>query len=259
MQKLYEIPLLYDIAFRRPAVGYHVDGLIECHRRFRKDYQLERVLELAAGPGRHSLEFAARNYKSAVLDYAADMCRYASALAKQNSVPLDVFQANMRDFAIPHKYDLAMILLNSIGHLYTDDDLLKHLFAVWRHLNVNGLYIIEAHYPPWTNRDSLHAASWHLEMPELQMRVDFGRSDDQFDQDMHIRKVFVHIVGQLREEPVDFQDYLTIRSWSGEALEHVIRKSAAFEIVCKLGELNPDTAFKEHDAERLVYVLRRLD
>jgi SAM-dependent methyltransferase len=259
MQKLYKIPLLYDLAFRRPLVGHHVDGLIECHRRFRKNHQLERVLELAAGPGRHSLEFAGRNYKSAVLDSAADMCRYASDLAKRNSVSLDVFQANMRDFAIPHKFDLAMILLNSIGHMYTDDDLSRHLSAVWRHLNESGLYVIEAHYPPWTDRTSLHAASWIVEMQGLQMRVDFGSADDEFDQDRHIRKVFVHIVGELRGEPINFQDYLTVRSWSGEALEEVIRESEAFEIVCKLGALNPDTEFDEHESQRLVYVLRRLD
>jgi SAM-dependent methyltransferase len=259
LQKLYEIPMLYDIAFRRNAVSYHVDGLIECHQRFRKEHHLERIIEFASGPSRHALEFARRNYKAAALDYASDMCQYAAGLAKQLEVQLDVYQGNMRDFTIPNKYDLAMTLLNSIGHLYTAADLEKHLFSVWRHLNVDGLYVIEAHYPHWTTQESLQAASWTVEMRELRLRVDFGTPEDEFDPEMRIRKLFVHIHGQWRGEPIDFNDYLTIRSWSGEALEAVIHESQAFEIVRKLGALDSNTKFNPDESQRLVYLLRRLE
>ncbi|CAN5652755.1 hypothetical protein BH10CYA1_BH10CYA1_15120 [soil metagenome] len=259
MPKLYEIPFLYDLAFRRIGVNYLVDYLIETHKRFRPDYQLQNVLELASGPSRHALEFAHRNYAAAVVDNSADMCRYAAALAKDNSLTLNVYTANMRDFTIPDKYDLAMILLNSIGHLYTASDLRSHLFAVSRHLNDGGLYVIEAHFPNWTDRASLKRSSWLVEMKELNLRVDFGTTDDDFDLDMMIRKVGLHIFGELRGETVDFKDHLVIRSWSAEALEAVILETEAFEIVAKLGSLDPDTPFNPDLSQRLVYVLKRLD
>ncbi len=259
MPKLYEIPFLYDLAFRRTGVGYLVDYLIESHKRFRPDHQLQNVLELASGPSRHALEFAHRDYFTAVVDNSTDMCRYAAALAKENSLTLNVYSANMRDFTIPNKYDLAMILLNSIGHLYTVSDLRSHLFAVSRHLNEGGLYVIEAHFPNWTDRTSLKTSSWSVEMKEVNLRVDFGTPDDDFDLDMLIRNVGLHIYGELRGEAVDFKDTLMLRSWSAEALEEVIRESEAFEIVAKLGSLDPDAPFNPDVSQRLVYVLKRLD
>lgn len=259
MPKLYEIPFLYDIAFRRLGIESHVDALIECHKRFRPDHALGNVLELAAGPSRHALEFASRNYSASVVDNSTDMCRYAAALAKENELALNVFQANMRDFTIPNKYDLAMILLNSIGHMYTANDLRSHLFAVWRHLNTDGLYVIEAHFPNWIDRTCLKTSSWHIEMRELRLRVDFGTPDDDFDLDMLIRKLKLHVYGQLRGEEVDFEDYLTIRSWSSDALEDVIHESEVFQVVAKLGALDPDDPFNADESLRLVYVLKRLD
>ncbi|MBS1956532.1 MAG: class I SAM-dependent methyltransferase [Cyanobacteria bacterium SZAS-4] len=259
MPKLYEIPFLYDLAFRRTGIGPHVDGLIECHKRFRHNHPLRSVLELAAGPSRHALEFVSRNYNAAVVDNCTEMCRYAAALAKENELTLNVFLANMRDYTIPNKYDLAMILLNSIGHLHTASDLRSHLFATWRHLNEDGLYVIEAHFPNWVDRTSLKRSSWLVEMKDLRLRVDFGTPDDDFDLDMLIRKVELHILGDLRGEEIDYQDYLILRSWSASALESVIVESEVFEIVAKLGALNPDIPFDPQESMRLVYVLRRLE
>jgi SAM-dependent methyltransferase len=259
MPKLYEIPFLYDLAFRRTGVNYLVDYLIESHKRFRPEHPLQNVLELASGPSRHALEFAYRNYSAAVVDNSTDMCRYAAALSKENSLTLNVFSANMRDFTIPNKFDLAMILLNSIGHLYTADDLRTHLFAVSRHLNEGGLYVIEAHFPNWTDRTSLKMSSWRVEMKELSLRVDFGTPDDDFDLEMLIRKVGLHIFGELRGEAVDFKDHLVIRSWSAQALEEVVEESEAFKVVAKLGSLDPDSPFNPELSQRLVYVLKRLD
>lgn len=259
MPKLYEIPFLYDLAFRRTGIGFHVDGLIECYKRFGPNRHLQKVLELASGPSRHALEFAHRKYSAAVVDNSSDMCRYAAALAKENDLALDVYQHNMRDFTIPNKYDLAMILLNSIGHMHTASDLRSHLFAVWRHLNEDGLYVIEAHFPNWVDRSSLKTSSWVVELKELSLRVDFGTPDDDFDLDMLIRRLGLHIFGKMRGEPVDFKDHLTIRSWSAEALEEVIHESEVFKIVAKLGALDPDAPFNPAESLRLVYVLKRLE
>lgn len=259
MTKLYEFPFLYDLAFRRAGIGSQVDGLIECHKRFRPEHPLTSVLELASGPSRHALEFAYRKYSAAVVDNCSEMCRYAAALAQENELALNVFLANMRDFTISGKYDLAMILLNSIGHLYTASELRSHLFAIWRHLNDDGLYVIEAHFPNWVDRTSLKTSSWRVEMKELSLRVDFGTPDDDFDLDMLIRKVGLHVSGELRGEKVDYKDNLTIRSWSADALEEVICESEVFEIVAKLGTLDPDIPFNPEESMRLVYVLKRLE
>lgn len=259
MPKLYDIPLLYDLAFRRGAIGNHVDELIECHKRFRPDFQLQNVLELASGPSRHALEFVYRDYLATAVDNSQAMCAYASRLAQENSLTLDVQCKDMRDFAIDGHFDMAMIMLNSIGHIHSAEEFEAHLSAIWKHLNTDGLYVIEVHYPPWTSGESLKKSSWMIEMNEFRLQVDFGTPDDDFDLDKKIRKLALHVFGELRGEPVDFADHLILRSWSADALEASVRSTSLFEVVAKLGAIDPDNKFDPETAERLVYVLRKID
>ncbi|HEY9682249.1 MAG TPA: class I SAM-dependent methyltransferase [Drouetiella sp.] len=259
MTTLYNIPLLYDIAFRRAGLSYQVDGLVEIHQRFRSDHQLQSVLELASGPSRHALEFARRDYDVSVVDNSEAMCEYATKLAQESSLTVDVNCADMRNFEVPGRFDLAMIVLNSIGHIHECDDLTSHLHSVWRQLKPQGLYVIEAHYPPWTSRKSLNMSSWRVEMSELSLRVDFGTSNDEFDLERKVRKLQLHIDGQLRGEPLEFSDYLIIRSWSAEVLESIINESNLFRIETRLSALDLSYPFDAETASRLVFVLKKID
>src|ERR1700749_547632 len=53
----------------------------------------------------------------------------------------------MRDFSLPGPFDLAITMLNSLCHLLTLDDMLRHLTAVGRHLDRDGLNIMELAHP----------------------------------------------------------------------------------------------------------------
>lgn len=257
MPKLYEIPFLYDLAFRRLGIGNHVDALIECHDRLRSEYQLQSILELASGPGRHALEFAYRNYRAAVVDSSQEMCQYAAKIAAGNNLELNVNCLDMRDFSIAEKFDLAMIMLNSIGHVHSTEDLDRHIETVWRHLNPHGLYVIEAHYPPWRDAEALKVSSWKMELNEFQLSIDFGTADDDYDSQTHIRKLKLRIYGRLMNDEIDFSDFLTIRSWSQEDLEKAFERTGLFKIAAKLGSLDLNDVFHPDQAERLVYVLQK--
>ena len=257
MPKLYEIPVLYDLAFRRPNIDHHVKSMIECHRRYRPNHELVNILELAAGPARHALQFSFLGYKSTALDFAPHMCKYAADLAAANALTLNVVQANMKDFAIAGRYDLVMTLLNSIGHVYTERELETHLFCVSKHLNDGGLYIIEAHNPPWTARESISCSSWQIAIGECELQVDFGTDDDEFDQEFQIRKLKLHIHGHIQGKRLEYTDILTLRSWSEHVLDRIFDNHEAVEVVAKLGELNANQPFDQNTSARLVYVLRR--
>ena len=58
------------------------------------------VLELAAGPAEHARELARRGLRATALDWSAAMCGYAAGQAKAAGVPLDVVEADMRDFRV---------------------------------------------------------------------------------------------------------------------------------------------------------------
>jgi SAM-dependent methyltransferase len=259
MHKLYDIPLLYDLAFRRGGISFHVDGLVEIHERFRPHHELLSILELAAGPGRHALEFAQRDYNVSILDNSEAMCSYVTKLAQESSLTIDTNCVDMRNFSIPGSFDLAMIVLNSIGHIHEREHFKTHLHSVWKHLKSEGLYVIEAHYPHWIDRLSLSMSSWRVEMSELSLQVDFGRPDDDFDLERKIRKLKLHVHGELRGEPLEFADYLVIRSWSADAIEEIVSDSKLFKIATKLSALDLSYPFEAETAGRLVFVLKKID
>ncbi|MBS2000179.1 MAG: class I SAM-dependent methyltransferase [Cyanobacteria bacterium SZAS LIN-5] len=259
MTRLYEIPLLYDLAFRRMAITNNVDGLLACHERFGSEHELKNVLELAAGPSRHALEFASRGYLATAIDNSPSMCFYATKLAGDLSVPLNVNNEDMLDFNISENFDLAFILLNSIGHVHTATDLTRHLAAVSRHLSRDGLYVVEAHYPHWSGRESIKQSSWPVELEGIQLNVDFGATDDEFDVDTRVRSLKLHIYGSVMGNSVDLADHLMIRSWSADCFEETVAESGFFEIAAKLSSLDPDQPFNPAEAGRLVYVLKKKD
>ncbi len=81
------------------------------------------------------------------------MCGYAAGQAKAAGVTLDVVEADMRDFRVAGPdgarvlFDAAVTMLNSACHLFTLDDLVRHLTAVRAHLVAGGLYIVELAHP----------------------------------------------------------------------------------------------------------------
>lgn len=257
MSTLYEIPLLYDLAFRRMAIVNNVDGLIACHRRFGCDSELKSVVELAAGPARHALEFACRGYFAAAIDNSQAMCFYASKLAVDLSVPLSVHFEDMLSFNITTQFDLAFILLNSIGHVHTTKDLKNHFAAVSRHLKPGGLYIVEAHYPHWTGPESIKQSSWPVELKGIQLTVDFGAPDDEFNVETRVRNLKLHIYGSVMGNSVDLADHLQIRSWSADCFEEAVAECECFDTVATLSSIDPDLPFNPDEAGRLVYVLKK--
>jgi SAM-dependent methyltransferase len=91
--------------------------------------EVQSVLELAAGPAEHALELARRGLRATALDKSAAMCGFAAARAEGAGLDLGVVEADMRDFKLPDRFDLAITMLNSLCHLFTLDDLLAHLAA----------------------------------------------------------------------------------------------------------------------------------
>src|SRR5262249_3913648 len=145
------VPGIYDEPEYFEAACSYRDVPAEVHALLRwsaKHHQPpSSVLELAAGPAEHARELARRGLQATALDLNPAMCARARALAPAAGVPLTVVQADMRDFSLPGRFDLAITMLNSLCHLLTLDDMLRHLTAVGRHLDRDGLYIMELAHP----------------------------------------------------------------------------------------------------------------
>ena len=116
------------------------------------------------------------------------MCSYAAAQAKAAGVDVHVVEADMRDFALtgpdgaPAAFDVAITMLNSVCHLFTLDDLVRHLTAVRAHLVAGGLYIVElAHPADFFAQVPRTSSEWTIDAPGMHAEVRWGGRSDRID------------------------------------------------------------------------------
>ena len=140
------------------------------------------MLELAAGPAEHARELAGRGLRATVLDRSPAMCAYAAAQAKLSGTSLDVVEADMRDFRIEDTFDVAVTMLNSLCHLFTLDDLVRHLAAVHGHLADGGLYIVElAHPADFFTPVPRTSSEWTIDADGVHAEIRWGGREDRID------------------------------------------------------------------------------
>jgi len=104
-------------------------------------------LELACGTGRVLLELRAQGLNVEGLDASTGMLSYAAEKAKQRGLQVKLYQGDMRHFQLDKTFASIYIPANTLGHLYTRDDIEAHLASVKRHLQPQGVYMFDMFVP----------------------------------------------------------------------------------------------------------------
>jgi SAM-dependent methyltransferase len=232
---IYDEPELYELACAYRDVPGEVDAL---ERWFRRHARLAgtaaagpgSVLELAAGPAEHALEFARRGARATALDLSPAMCARARDKARRDGLELAVVRADMRDFRLEPRYDLVVTMLNSVCHLMTLDDLVAHLGAAAAHTAPGGLYIMELAHPA-----------------DLLGRV--PRTSSEWDSDIGPRHV------QAGSRTVT--DVVPNRFWTATEVTAATRLAGGFEVTASYGDFADGVPVGAPSAWRLIMVLRR--
>jgi len=253
---IYDEPEFYEAACAYRDVPAEVDALL---RWSSKHHEPPRsVLELAAGPAEHARNLARRGLQVTALDLNLAMCARARELAAAAGIPLTVVQADMRDFALPGPVDLAITMLNSLCHLFTLDDMLRHLGAVGRHLERNGLYIMElAHPADYFGAERRTSSEWTSETRDGTVSVRWG-AQDQIDPVSQITREHVSVTYHKRGGPVrTVTDVVPNRFWTATELAAAIRLAGGFTLAASYGDFDGDVPVDAADAWRMILVLRR--
>ena len=217
------------------------------------------VLELAAGPARHAREFARRSVKATALDVAPAMCGYALACAGSDGVPIEAVCADMVDFQLGQRFDLAMLLMDSASYLLDNDAVLHHLDCVAAHLTDGGLYVLEMSHP----RDSFAvgkstSTQWSSEADGLRVDMSWGGDGDAFDPVTQIDEVTVTMSWSGADGEGQLVESARQRRITANEFDALVRCSGQFDIVEWLGSLVPPLPFSNGPAAwRMVPVLRK--
>jgi SAM-dependent methyltransferase len=290
---IYDEPELYELACAYRDIPAEVTAL-QAWCVMHHAGRVSSVLELAAGPAEHARELARRGLRATTLDLSAAMCSYAAAQAKAAGVDLRVVEADMRDFALtgpdgaPAAFDVAITMLNSVCHLFTLDDLVRHLTAVRAHLVAGGLYIVElAHPADFFAQVPRTSSEWTIDAPGMHAEVRWGGRTDRIDpltqvtnehmtitattDDGTIRTVSDVVPNRFwtlteftaaialansRQTPTD-SVALSGASTGASAANEPQTASGGFELVATYGDFDETTALDAATAWRMILIFRR--
>jgi SAM-dependent methyltransferase len=258
--ELYDDPKLYDLAFSYRDVAAEVDVLGAWYERH-GGRRPKRILELAAGPSAHSIEFARRGAKVTTLDAAAAMCAYARRRAREEGVVLDVVEADMVRFRIPRRrFDLAFVLLDSASHILDLDAMVSHMRSVGDHLVPGGLYVMEMSHPADFLAGSPKTQSrWRLTRGGTRVDVNFTSPIGAFDPATQIWNCRISVKVSEDGRQRVLRERMTLRRWTAVELEAAARLAGNVRIVERHGSFDVDAPFGTGDPTewRMISVLER--
>src|SRR5215472_12465044 len=129
---IYQVPKLYDVAFSHRDIPAEVHVISEWYLAVTQGKSLKTVLDLAAGPANHSLEYMRRGVKATALDSSEAMNEYAAEKAGRERLALKIENADLIEFELPDRFDLAILMLASASHILSVRDMMAHLQCVAR-------------------------------------------------------------------------------------------------------------------------------
>ena len=257
MTTVYDDPEAYQLAFSYRDFPAEVDAILSYLRR--RGAGTARVLELAAGPADHALEFARRGIGATALDLSAAMVEYAAERARSADLPLSAVQADMTDFELAEKHDFALLMLDSAAHIHDLDAFVGNLQSVGRALREGGRYFLEMTHPAeFFGATTLTDRSWSVHEGSVSANVQWSPSGP-VDPITQIQEFTVSIEvddGDTRVKTISHS--IRQRCWTATEFEAVVRLSGCFVIETQLGALDLETPFGSgEDSWRMVSVLRK--
>jgi SAM-dependent methyltransferase len=104
----------------------------------------ERILDLACGSGRHSLELCRRGFEVVGADISPDLIEIARREATAEDLDIDFVLADLRDLDFEDEFDLVLNLNDgAIGYLESDEENLKIFNLISRALRPGGRNLIQ--------------------------------------------------------------------------------------------------------------------
>jgi SAM-dependent methyltransferase len=110
------------------------------------------VLDLACGPGRHSVSLARKGHAVTGVDLSPFLLEKARARAGEAKVAIEWVQADMREFSRRRAFDLALSLFTSFGFFEREEDNQRVLENVYRSLRPGGVLVLEMAGKEWLAR-----------------------------------------------------------------------------------------------------------
>ncbi len=104
----------------------------------------ERVLDLACGIGRHSLELRQRGFEVVGVDISPDLLEMAEREARAQSLEISFVQADLRELDMSEEFDLVLSLNDgAVGYFETDEENHRTFEVISQALREGGGHLMQ--------------------------------------------------------------------------------------------------------------------
>jgi 2-polyprenyl-3-methyl-5-hydroxy-6-metoxy-1,4-benzoquinol methylase len=102
-----------------------------------------KVLDMAAGAGRHAINFARRGFKVIAVDLSKNLLNVAKKNASVNDFDIDFIHSDIRKFETSDRFDLVLNLFTSIGYFDNDEENIELLRKAYNLLKTGGYFVLD--------------------------------------------------------------------------------------------------------------------
>jgi SAM-dependent methyltransferase len=251
----YRFVEAYDLVFSGRDYPVECNFLRWCFED-KNRVKLKSVLEVACGPAHHARYLAREGLTVSALDLSTDMINYAEKLSAQQGIEMNHLTGDMVQFNLNQKYDLILNLNESITHILTNDDFVKHLNSVYDALNSRGVYIIETAHPAYFFPED-EPNFYKVKKGKTEVELLFGTPDDYYDPVSQIWKLTTEVRikenGKLIEEENSFSYH---RWYLSRELEALIKLNGKFKEFSFFGSMSlPPLSLDDDESDCMIIVL----
>ncbi len=253
-ESIYDHPKYYDLVFGSDCAA-EVKFIVGCGKKYMRREPL-RMFEPACGTGRLLYALAKRGYEVGGLDLNAAAVEFCNARFRRHGMPPPAFVADMSDFRVARRFDIAFNTINSFRHLSSEAAAKAHLRCMGKVVRAGGLYLLGVHLTP-TQVEPSETESWSARRGHLSINTHMWTKRRNRKQRVERFGIRFDIHSPTRSFRI--VDELVLRSYTPVQMDRLIRSSGCWESVgtYSFGYDLEDPIEVDAATEDVVYVLRR--
>jgi len=105
--------------------------------------KVNRALDIACGPGRHSIKMAEKGIKVTAFDISINLLRIGKEIADNLSLEVDFFCGDIRKPCLKINFDLVTNLFTSFGYFENDKENFALFTDAYDYLNKDGCFCLD--------------------------------------------------------------------------------------------------------------------
>ena len=253
-ESIYDHPKYYDLVFGADCAA-EIKFILGCGQQYLTKTP-KRMFEPACGTGRLLYWLAKKGYEVGGLDLNPKAVAFCNARLKRKGYPESAFVADMADFKVQRKVDIAFNTINSFRHLGTEKAAREHLQCMGSAVRKGGLYLLGVHLTPSSVPPS-ETESWSARRGHLSINTHMWTNAR--DPKSRIERFGIYFDVHRPSQSLRIVDELVLRSYTPAQMSRLIRSSESWDVIA-----THDFAYEidqpikvDASTEDVVYVMQR--